>query len=99
MRIKHWAGYGCVNAKMTHRVRNYPESERTMIIEVRGLHECGLDRSHDKYDCFNWLLKRFDKDVANLNDRCISKIDYNEHYDSEKNEDVATYTFHYSVGR
>ena len=40
MKIKHWQGYGCVNAtkvKMTTK-----DNIRNLIIRVSGNHECGL---------------------------------------------------------
>ena len=99
MKIKHWQGYGCVNAKLTERKHNYGSHDCEAKIEVRGNHEYGLDRHNDKYDCFNWLLKRFDKNAAQLDYGCISKIEYDEHWDSEKKEDVAVYTFYYNVAK
>lgn len=60
MRIKHWAGYGSVNAKAIKRTLNTQTNTKTIIIEVSGDHERGLKR-YDEYDVYNWLLKRFDK--------------------------------------
>lgn len=57
MRIKHWAGYGCVDAK---RIKN---ASCTLHVRVHGDHECGLRRDDD-YDLFNWLVRRFDKNVT-----------------------------------
>ena len=57
MRIKHWAGYGCVNAQ-----RMRPDGAK-IHIRVSGNHECGL-HLEDDYDLFNWLVKRFDKSVT-----------------------------------
>lgn len=62
MKIKHWQGYGCVDAKkisMKDHVR-YGETVRELHIRVTGEHEYGLAR-HDTYDVANWLIKRFDK--------------------------------------
>lgn len=58
MKIKHWQGYGTVNAVKENRtVRN---GEVTLTIKVTGNHEWGLVRD-DEYDLINWLVKRFDK--------------------------------------
>ena len=72
MRIKHWQGYGCVNAKKLRK-----DSE-TLVVEVSGMHEYGLTRN-DAYDVFNWLVKRFDKSRKDY--REIRDIDIDE--DSE----------------
>ena len=55
MTIKHFAGYGRVNAK---RIKD----DATLHIRVFGNHEQGLYRD-DLYDLYNWLVKRFDKTV------------------------------------
>lgn len=54
MRIKHWQGYGTVNA------RKINDGSCTLHVQVVGNHEWGLVR-RDTYDLFNWLVKRFDK--------------------------------------
>ena len=76
MKIKHWQGYGSVNAKVIKRTASTSEGVKTITIEVVGNHEYGLDRSDDEYDIYNWLLKRFDKSVES--DRDILKIEYSE---------------------
>ena len=76
MKIKHWQGYGCVNAKVLKKGLDTQKGVKTITIEVVGNHEYGLDRSNDEYDIFNWLLKRFDKDVKDYSD--IIKVEYNE---------------------
>ena len=57
MKIKHWAGYGTVNARKVKDGNPF-----TMHIRVEGNHEQGVER-HDEYDLYNWLVRRFDKDV------------------------------------
>lgn len=59
MKIKHWQGYGTVNAVKV-KDKNF-----TLCVKVSGNHEWGL-RRNDYYDLFNWLIKRFDKSVANM---------------------------------
>ena len=54
MKVKHWAGYGCVEATCVARYADYIE------IIVRGNHEQGLlPRYFDKRDWERWLGKRF----------------------------------------
>ena len=57
MKIKHFAGYGCVTARKVKDGNPF-----TLHIRVEGNHEWGLVREDD-YDLYNWLVKRFDKDV------------------------------------
>lgn len=57
MKIKHFQGYGCVT------VTRVKDSSCTLHVKVSGNHECGLYRN-DEYDLFNWLVKRFDKSIA-----------------------------------
>ena len=54
MKIKHFAGYGTVEAKRIN------DRKCKLHIHVEGNHEWGLHRE-DEYDLFNWLVKRFDK--------------------------------------
>jgi len=60
MRIKHWQGYGLVDAKKVSKSEK--DGVVTMTIKVSGSHEWGL-RREDTYDCYNWLLSKFDKRV------------------------------------
>ena len=62
MRIKHFAGYGCVTATKC------PDSTTSMLhIKVQGNHEWGIVRE-DEYDLYHWLVSRFDKNVADYPD-------------------------------
>lgn len=76
MKIKHWQGYGCVNAKVLKKAASTSKGVKKITIEVVGNHEYGLNRSEDKYDVYNWLLKRFDKSVESYSD--ILEIEYIE---------------------
>ena len=69
MKIKHFAGYGCVNATKVK------DNTCTLHVKVKGNHECGLgdNRTWDTYGLFNWLVKRFDKKVE-LKDFRYAKI-------------------------
>jgi len=55
MRIKHWQGYGVVNAVRT-KDKNF-----SLCVTVSGNHEWGLYRN-DMYDLFRWLIQKFDKE-------------------------------------
>ena len=59
MRIKHWQGYGILEAK------RIPDKDFDLVVTVSGNHERGLRRD-DMYDLFNWLIKRFDKSVKDM---------------------------------
>lgn len=54
MKIKHYAGYGTVNAR---RIKDC--SMFTLHIRVEGNHEQGLVRNDD-YTLYNWIVRRFD---------------------------------------
>lgn len=66
MRIKHWQGYGCVNANKVkgHCGRLLAGADLwQMEIKVTGNHEWGLIREYDNYDVRKWLLDKFEKTV------------------------------------
>lgn len=94
MKLKHWQGYGTIEAKKINRVVN--NNEIKLTISVKGNHECGLLRN-DKYDAFNWLLKRFDKNVKN--DRCIKKLECIDKpsYETGNDVDECLYIFYYTL--
>ena len=76
MKIRHWAGYGCVNA------RKIKDSSCTLHIRVEGLHECGLERgTWDTYGLYNWLVKRFDKTVPDAVTWAKARPIISTHYD------------------
>ena len=53
MRIKHYQGYGIINAE---KIKSKHINGRNYIdIKVWGNHEYGLDRSEYKDDVFGWL--------------------------------------------
>lgn len=58
MKVKHWSGYGCVEAKTVRR------GGGQVAIEVWGNHERGLEpRYFDNRDWQRWLGKRFRVEV------------------------------------
>lgn len=96
MKIKHFAGYGSVNAtkveKSTH-TNMLDESHTKLVVKVSGNHEWGLERD-DSYDLYNWLIKRFDKGVK---DYYSLNINYTMQsgYDTKAKCETCTYTFTY----
>lgn len=56
MKIKHWQGYGTVEAT---RIKN---ASCTLHIRIHGDHEWGL-KLDDEYDLYNWLVRKFDKSI------------------------------------
>ena len=71
MRIKHWQGYGAVNAKRISK------DNKQIIIEVSGNHEYGLAIGEwDIYGMSEWLGKigKFKKEnVLNFTTNCYLK--------------------------
>lgn len=97
MKIKHFAGYGSVNAtkvsKRTVQGLPWEQSEMTeLVVKVSGFHEWGLERD-DTYDIYNWLVKRFDKTVKDYTK--ISSIKMDSGY--ENGEETCTYTIKYAA--
>ena len=88
MKLKHWQGYGTVNAKKISKTEK--NGVTTLKIRVTGNHECGIERN-DKYDVKNWLVKRFDKSFDDK--KCI--IDLTLIPSSEDGVDVCDYIITY----
>lgn len=93
MKIKHYAGYGSVNAKKVSKTEK--DGVVTMVIKVSGNHEWGLARN-DIYDAYNWLLSKFDKKVLGYKHILDLQV-YNNTYDMVNGEEVesCTYKFKY----
>lgn len=90
MKIKHWQGYGAVNA--TKISRKSRDGITTLVVHVSGNHECGLARD-DKYTLSWWLVKRFDRSFTD--DRSILSVRMEPGYDHEKQEETCDYTITY----
>ncbi len=86
MRIKHFAGYGSVNAKKISRKEK--NGLVNLQVQVRGNHEWGIERN-DKYDFVNWLGKRFDKELDDY--RKILNFRTESYWDEKEHEDVCNY--------
>lgn len=88
-KIKHWQGYGSVDAKLLKK------TPTEMVIQVSGMHEYGLDcDKYDTYRVYEWLVKRFDPTKT---ERDIQSVDIDDTYESRGNVDieVCTYTIHF----
>ena len=90
MRIKHFMGYGSVNAKVVGKGLKTDVANgllrKYLKINVWGNHEYGLDRSEDKYDINNWLVKKVAK--VDIDDRQIESIECNYIADIDGQEAV-----------
>ena len=87
MKIKHWQGYGIVNA-VRKKSKDYD-----LVVLVSGNHEWGLRRD-DEYDLFNWLIRRFDKTVADKTYAEVRPEVYIQHWDYDGTE-YCQYSFKY----
>lgn len=84
-KIKHWQGYGSVDAKV---LRKTPDN---LIVQVRGMHEYGLDCGawdHDRV--YEWLVKRFDP-TKTADD--IVSVDIDDDYERQGNVDIEVCTY------
>ena len=95
MKIKHWQGYGCVEArKVKKSTRN---GITNLVVEVVGNHEWGLER-RDVYDLKWWLVDRFDRSAKDINPYSI-EYTLSSGYERINGLDVekAVYSFSYEV--
>lgn len=94
MKIKHFMGYGSVQAKKLSK-RPIFGNKTKLVVEVRGNHECGLVRDYI-YDVRNWLFNRFEKNF-NGSDYDIEMSIQDDYVKDDNGLDVevATYTFVY----
>lgn len=88
MRIKHFAGYGTVEAKKIN------DGKAKLHVRVVGNHEWGLQRA-DMSDLYHWLVKRFDKSVPDELTwlRTYPKVEFE--YDFSGSVDAGDYYFYY----
>lgn len=93
MRIKHFAGYGCVNATKIKHVKT-GENTKRIVIKVVGNHERGIYRN-DYYDIYNWLVKRFCKDCSNYNNIYHIGTYFDSINIDNINTDICIYTIDY----
>ena len=84
MKIKHWQGYGIIEAK---KIAKKSRDGKTFItIELRGNHEWGLHRD-DTYDIAHWLLPKFVKEFkdGSKDYRNIEYMDITDGYERDSN--------------
>jgi len=89
MRIKHFMGYGSVNAKVVEKGLKTDVANgllrKYLKINVWGNHEYGLVRE-DKYDINHWLVKKVAK--VDIDYQQIEDIDWNTIPDIDGQEAV-----------
>ena len=91
MRIKHWQGYGCVNAKRIS-TRRIGIADYEVEILVRGNHEWGLE-AVSRYAIWEWLMKKLVKDCTSWT--YITDWTIKSGYDPHTRERTALYTIDY----
>jgi len=82
MKIKHFSGYGNVQATKVSKTTR--DGVTTMVIEVKGNHERGINLGEEgwrHYDIYKWLLSKFDKSVKD--DNAILSVKTNETWERE----------------
>lgn len=93
MKIKHFAGYGTVNARKLKL--ETVDGKTTLVVEVTGDHEWGLVRRNDPYLIKHWLVERFDKTMRDDHLVNIWGLDYTVDYDWSSPVERAVYTITY----
>ena len=92
MKIKHFQGYGSVQAK---KVSKTIEGDKViLVVEVKGNHEWGLVVI-DNYDAKHWLFDRFEKNFKGDEHDMDISIESKEVKENGIDVDVAIYTFIY----
>lgn len=94
MKIKHWQGYGCVEAKKTSVTTfkdDYDRKFKKIVISVKGNHEWGLENTY-MWSAVDWLLKKFIKGITHSS---VYNYSFNDYYVKENGLDVehCDYTF------
>lgn len=94
MKAKHWQGYGIVDMKKISQ--NTKDGIKTIIVQVSGNHEWGLERN-DIYDVHKWICSRLAKDCKEYCD--IVDLKLNSYYKKINNLDVefCDYTISYRI--
>lgn len=93
MNIKHWAGYGVVEATKVSK-KTAKNGMVTLVVMVKGNHERGLERGlWDEYLLYEWLVKRFDR-KAQYGNHMFQRIHADD--DCSKSVETCEYTFVYN---
>lgn len=96
MKLKHWQGYGSVEAKKVSAATDKATGLKTVVVEVSGNHEWGLERN-DSYDIHRWL-GRFFKDCLSYTDIRSLSVDGGYRKKGSIDEEWCRYTVTYRVG-
>lgn len=94
MKIKHFQGYGSVNAQKVERVKCkdiYGRPLAKLVVKVWGNHEYGLE-VNDTYDVFKWLVSRFDKTIKDYTKVLDFKTECSYQRNNNCDEEVCIYT-------
>lgn len=92
MKIKHFQGYGSVQAKKVSKTTK--GDKVTLVVEVKGNHEWGIVVDTD-YAAKLWLFDRFEKNFKGDEYDIDISIESKEVKENGINVDVAIYTFIY----
>ena len=92
MKIKHFQGYGSVQAKKVSKTTIGNKTK--LVVEVKGNHEWGLVRD-DIYDVRRWLFNRFEKNFKGNDYEISMTIEDNYVKEDGLDVEVAIYTFIY----
>lgn len=92
MKIKHFQGYGSVQAKKVSKTTIGDKTK--LVVEVKGNHECGLVRD-DIYDVKRWLFDKFEKNFKGQYYEIEMSIKDDYVKEGKIDVEVATYTFIY----
>lgn len=89
MRIKHWQGYGTINA---FRIK---DKRTSLHVQVRGNHEYGIECP--THLVFDWLVRKFDKKFESQREweKLYPKVEIQNGYDYETHEELCDYRFYY----
>ena len=97
MRIKHFAGYGSVEAKKVSKTtftNEYGEKKTKLVVRVKGNHEMGLVRD-DIYDVKRWLFDKFEKNFLGKDYEISMSVVDDYVKENGLDVEVAVYTFVY----
>lgn len=92
MKIKHWQGYGTVDAKKVSKTT--AKGYTTLVIRVTGDHEWGLV-CKDIYHLKRWLIDRFDKSAPEDDHTYLWRFDCKFVEIDGKQVESCVYTFTY----
>jgi GH18 family chitinase len=97
MRIKHFAGYGSIEAKKVSKTtftNEYGEKKTKLVVRVKGNHEWGLVRD-DIYDVKRWLFDKFEKNFLGEDYEISMSVVDDYVKENGLGVEVAVYTFVY----